>query len=124
MSDDTSASGRTGVLGGSRLFHQLADDRNRARPAPSLARLAWLERPDPDSARESPPRPPGDNPDVEIETDRTAVWMARDRLGGAHVDPPRPRMKTGHQHVVPLSDAAVVIPDMMSLRCDGAEPED
>jgi hypothetical protein len=55
MSDDTSrqlASGRTGVLGGSRLFHQLTDDRNRARPAPSLARLAWLERPDPDSARE------------------------------------------------------------------------
>ena len=54
MSDDTSrqfASGRTGVLGGSRLFHQLADDRNRARPAPSLVRLAWLERPDPDSAR-------------------------------------------------------------------------
>jgi hypothetical protein len=54
MSDDTSrqfASRRTGVLGGSRLFHELADDRNRARPAPSLARLAWLERPDPDSAR-------------------------------------------------------------------------
>jgi hypothetical protein len=54
MSDDTSrqfASGRTGVLGGSRLFHQLTDDRDRARPAPSLARLAWLERPDPDSAR-------------------------------------------------------------------------
>ena len=54
MSDNTSrqfASGRTGVLGGSRLFHQLADDRNRARPAPSLVRLAWLERPDPDSAR-------------------------------------------------------------------------
>ena len=46
------ASGRTGVLGGSHLFHQLADDRNRVRPAPSLARLAWLERPDPDSARE------------------------------------------------------------------------
>ena len=54
MSDDTSrqfASGRTGVLGGSRLFHQLTDDRDRARPVPSLARLAWLERPDPDSAR-------------------------------------------------------------------------
>ena len=54
MSDDTSrqfASRGTGVLGGSRLFHELADDRNRARPAPSLARLAWLERPDPDSAR-------------------------------------------------------------------------
>ena len=54
MSDDTSrqfASGRTGVLDGSRLFHQLADDRNRARPAPSLVRLAWLERSDPDSAR-------------------------------------------------------------------------
>jgi hypothetical protein len=54
MSDDISrqfASGRTGVLGGSRLFHQLTDDRDRARPAPSLARLAWLERPDPDSAR-------------------------------------------------------------------------
>src|SRR6516165_9176710 len=49
MSDDTSrqfASGRTGVLGGSRLFHQLTDDRDRARPAPSLARLAWLEHPD------------------------------------------------------------------------------
>ena len=45
MSDDTSrqfASGRTGVLGGSRLFHQLTDDRDRARPVPSLARLAWL----------------------------------------------------------------------------------
>jgi hypothetical protein len=55
MSDDTSrqiASGHTGVLGGSRLFHRLTDDRDRARPAPSLARLAWLERPDPDSARE------------------------------------------------------------------------
>jgi hypothetical protein len=55
MSDDTSrqlASGRTGVLGGSRLFHQLTDDRNRVRPTPSLARLAWLERPDPDSAHE------------------------------------------------------------------------
>jgi hypothetical protein len=54
MSDDTSrqfSSGRTGVLGGSRLFHQLTDDRDRARPAPSLARLAWLERPDPDSSR-------------------------------------------------------------------------
>ena len=54
MSDDTLrqfASGRTGVLGGSRLFHQLTDDRDRVRPAPSLARLAWLERPDPDSAR-------------------------------------------------------------------------
>jgi len=39
MSDDTSrqfTSGRTGVLGGSRLFHQLTDDRDRARPAPSL----------------------------------------------------------------------------------------
>jgi hypothetical protein len=54
MNDDTSrqfASGRTGVLGGSRLFHQLADDRNRARRAPSLVWLAWLERPAPDSAR-------------------------------------------------------------------------
>ena len=54
MSDDTSrqfASDRTGALGGSRLFHELADDRNRVRRAPSLARLAWLERPDPDSAR-------------------------------------------------------------------------
>jgi hypothetical protein len=54
MSDDMShqfASGRTGVLGRSRLFHQLTDDRDRARPAPSLARLVWLERPDPDSAR-------------------------------------------------------------------------
>ena len=54
MSDDASrqfATGRTEVLGGSRLFHQLADDRNRARPAPSLVRLTWLERPDPDSAR-------------------------------------------------------------------------
>ena len=54
MTDDPSrqfASGRTGVLGGSRLFHQLTDDRDRARPAPSLARLAWLERPDPDLAR-------------------------------------------------------------------------
>ena len=41
MSDDTSrqfATGRTGVLGGSRL-------------PPSLVRLTWLERPDPDSAR-------------------------------------------------------------------------
>jgi hypothetical protein len=57
MSNDTSrqfASGRTGVLGGSRLFHQLTDDRDRARSAPSLARVAWLERPDPDSARRSP----------------------------------------------------------------------
>ena len=44
MSDDASrqfATGRTGVLGGSRLFHQLTDDRDRARPVPSLARLAW-----------------------------------------------------------------------------------
>jgi hypothetical protein len=52
MSDDTSrqfASRRIGVLGGSRLFHQLTDDRDRTRPPPSLARLAWLERPDPDS---------------------------------------------------------------------------
>jgi hypothetical protein len=69
MSDDTPrripsafrgvASGRTGVRGGPRLFNQLADDRDRARPAPSLARLAWLERPDPDSARglTSMPRP-------------------------------------------------------------------
>jgi hypothetical protein len=63
MSEDTSrrfptvfkgvASGRIGVRGGPRLFSQLADDRDRARPAPSLARLAWLERPDPDSAREN-----------------------------------------------------------------------
>ena len=62
MSDDTPrrfpsafkgvASGRTGARVGPRLFNQLADDRDRARPAPSLARLAWLERPDPDSARE------------------------------------------------------------------------
>ena len=54
MSDDMShqfASGHTGVLGRSRLFHQLTDDRDRARPPTSLARLAWLERPDPDSAR-------------------------------------------------------------------------
>ena len=54
MSDDTPrqfASRRIGVLGGSRLFHQLTDDRDRVRPAPSLARLAWLERPDPDSVR-------------------------------------------------------------------------
>ena len=51
MTDDTSrqfASRGTGVLGGSRLFHELTDDRNRARLAPSLA---WLARPDPDSAR-------------------------------------------------------------------------
>jgi hypothetical protein len=57
MSDDASrqfASGRTGALGGSRLFHQLTDDRDLARPAPSLAGLAWLERPDPDSARGDP----------------------------------------------------------------------
>jgi hypothetical protein len=46
------ASGRTAVRGGSRLYNQLADDRDRARPAPSLARLAWLERPDPDLVRE------------------------------------------------------------------------
>jgi hypothetical protein len=46
------ASGRVGVRGGPRLFNQLADDRDRARPIPSLARIAWLERPDPDSARE------------------------------------------------------------------------
>jgi hypothetical protein len=46
------ASGRTGMRGGPRLFNQLADDRHRARPAPGLARLAWLERPDPDSAHE------------------------------------------------------------------------
>ena len=59
MSDDTPhrfssafkgvASGRTGVRGGPPLYNQLADDRDRARPAPTLARLAWLERPDPDS---------------------------------------------------------------------------
>jgi hypothetical protein len=77
MSNDTSrqfpeafkgaACGRTGVLGGSRLFHQLTDDPDRPRPAPSLARLAWLawlERPDPDSERQGRlttlplPRPP------------------------------------------------------------------
>jgi hypothetical protein len=62
MSEDTSrrfpsvfkgvASGRTGVRGGPRLFNQLADDRDRVRPVPSLARLAWLERPDPDTAHE------------------------------------------------------------------------
>jgi hypothetical protein len=46
------ASGRTGMRGGPRLFNQLAENRDRARPAPSLARLGWLERPDPDSARE------------------------------------------------------------------------
>jgi hypothetical protein len=46
------ASGRTGVRGGPRLYNELADDRDRARPLPSLPRLAWLERPDPDSARE------------------------------------------------------------------------
>jgi hypothetical protein len=54
MSDDTSrqfASRRIGVLGGSRLFHQLTVDRDRTGPPPTLARLAWLERPDPDSAR-------------------------------------------------------------------------
>jgi hypothetical protein len=66
MSEDTSrrfpsvfkgvASGRTGVRGGPRLFNQLADDRDRARPVPSLARLAWLERPDPDSPREDQAR--------------------------------------------------------------------
>jgi hypothetical protein len=62
MSEDTSrrfptvfkgvVSGRTGVRGGPRLFNQLADDRERARPRPGLVPLAWLERPDPDSARE------------------------------------------------------------------------
>jgi hypothetical protein len=62
MSDDTPrrfpsafkgvASGRTGVRGGPRLYSQLADDRDRARPTPTLARLAWLERADPDSTRE------------------------------------------------------------------------
>ena len=62
MSDDTPrrfpsafkgvASGRTGAHAGPRLFNHLADNHDRARPAPSLARLAWLERPDPDSARE------------------------------------------------------------------------
>ena len=46
------ASGRTGARSGPRLFNRLADDLDRPRPAPSLARLAWLERPDPDSARE------------------------------------------------------------------------
>ena len=66
MSEDTSrrfpsvfkgvASGRTGVRGGPRLFNQLVDDRDRARPAPSLARLARLERPDPDSPREDQAR--------------------------------------------------------------------
>jgi integrase len=35
---------------------------------------------------------------------------------------PAHRRKTGHQHVVPLSDAAVEI--LMSLQCEGAEPED
>jgi hypothetical protein len=60
MSDDRSrrlpsvfksvASGRTG---GPRLYNQLADDRDRARPTPTLARLAWLERPDPDLVRGS-----------------------------------------------------------------------
>jgi hypothetical protein len=49
------ASGRTEVRGGARLYNQLADDRDRARPAPSLPRLAWLERPDPDSVREISP---------------------------------------------------------------------
>ena len=62
MSDDTPrrfpsafkgvASGRAGVRGGPRLYNQLADDRDRARPAPTLARLAWLERPDPDIERQ------------------------------------------------------------------------
>ena len=62
MSDDTPrrfpsafkgvASGRAGVRGGRRLYNQLADDRDRARPAPTLARLAWLERPDPDLERQ------------------------------------------------------------------------
>ena len=67
MSDDASrqfATGRTEVLGGSRLFHQLADDRNRARPAPSLVRLTWLERPDParaDLARLVAARSPTDS---------------------------------------------------------------
>jgi hypothetical protein len=46
------ASGRSGVRHGPRLYNQLADDRDRARPVPSLPRLAWLERPDPDVARE------------------------------------------------------------------------
>jgi hypothetical protein len=49
------ASGRTGASDGARLHNQLADDRDRARPAPSLPRLAWLERPDPDSVRENGP---------------------------------------------------------------------
>ena len=49
------ASCRTGTRGGARLYNQLADDRDRARPAPSLPRLAWLERPDPDSVRENSP---------------------------------------------------------------------
>jgi len=35
-----------------RLYNQLADDHDRARSAPSLARLAWLERPDPDLINE------------------------------------------------------------------------
>jgi hypothetical protein len=62
MSDDTPrrfpsavkgvASGRAGVRGGPRLYSRLADDRDRAPPTPTLARLAWLERADPDSARE------------------------------------------------------------------------
>jgi len=47
------ASGRTGVRGGPRFYRQLADDRDRARPTPTLARLGWLERADPDSARET-----------------------------------------------------------------------
>jgi len=61
MSDDTPrrfpsafkdvASGRTGVHGGPRLYSRLADDRDRARPTPTLARLTWLEWADPDSAR-------------------------------------------------------------------------
>jgi hypothetical protein len=46
------ASGHTGVRGGPRLYNHLADDRDHARPVPSLPRLAWLERPDPDSVRE------------------------------------------------------------------------
>jgi len=49
------ASGRTRARGGARLYNQLADDRDRARPAPSLPRLAWLERPDPDSVLENSP---------------------------------------------------------------------
>ena len=56
------ASGRSGERGGPRLYNQVADDRDRARPAPSLARLAWLERPDPDSAR---PHLPLSAPDLE-----------------------------------------------------------